>query len=256
MIKQIEFENKKQKILGIIHIPNISKSKKTQGILFLHGFTGNKIEAHRMFVKLACLLEQNGFFCLRFDFRGSGDSDGKFEDMTILEEVEDAHLALNFLKNYKGVNSSKIGVLGYSMAGCIASFLAGKNKMKSCVLWSSVSSLSKFLLHNLGKEFSKNIINKQYFDYNGTLINKNFFSQRIKPIENFKQFKGDLLIIHGSNDKVVSVREGKTYFSALKNRINALTQFYLIKDADHCYSNIFWQEELFKKTLNWFKKTL
>lgn len=44
----------------------------------LHGFTGNKTETHFLYTRLARQLATQGIAALRFDFAGSGDSQGEF----------------------------------------------------------------------------------------------------------------------------------------------------------------------------------
>ena len=51
MFKPVTFKNKGQTLVGILHKPDgLKPGEKTPGILMLHGFTGNKTEAHRLFV--------------------------------------------------------------------------------------------------------------------------------------------------------------------------------------------------------------
>lgn len=51
---------------------------------------GQKLEPHRLFVRMAEALAQAGYVSLRFDFRGSGNSDGDLADMTLAGELDDA----------------------------------------------------------------------------------------------------------------------------------------------------------------------
>lgn len=116
MIRPVAFRNMNQQIIGILHTPdNIKPGEKVPEILMLHGFTGNKTEAHRLFVHVARNLSEHGFIVLRFDFRGSGDSDGGFEDMTLPGEVSDAERALTFLLRWRNINRDRVDVIGLSM---------------------------------------------------------------------------------------------------------------------------------------------
>ncbi len=91
----VVFNCKGQQIIGILHLPD--GRTKVPGVLLLHGFTGHKAEIHRMLVKLARKLAAHGIGCLRFDFRGCGDSAGEFEEMTLRTKLCDATVALKFL---------------------------------------------------------------------------------------------------------------------------------------------------------------
>src|SRR5271155_5466123 len=63
-------------------------------VILCHGFTGNKIESGRLFVQTARALQQAGISALRFDFMGSGDSSGEFNQMTPDTQIQDALDAL------------------------------------------------------------------------------------------------------------------------------------------------------------------
>ena len=71
------FSNEGQQIAGTVHIPD--GPGPFPGVLLCHGFTGQRIEAHFIFVKMSRALEQAGIASLRFDFRGSGESEGRFQ---------------------------------------------------------------------------------------------------------------------------------------------------------------------------------
>ena len=68
------------------------------GILFLPGWSGDRSGPHRIFVQLARKLVQEGYLCMRPDFRGRGLSDGKHEEASIASMAEDADAALAELK--------------------------------------------------------------------------------------------------------------------------------------------------------------
>ncbi|MBZ4647158.1 MAG: alpha/beta hydrolase [Clostridia bacterium] len=74
---------------GMIHIPELGKSKYPFVAIY-HGFTGNKMEPQFMFVRLSRELEKAGVGSVRFDFSGSGESDGLFEDMSVSNEIKEA----------------------------------------------------------------------------------------------------------------------------------------------------------------------
>jgi alpha/beta superfamily hydrolase len=68
------------------------------GILFLHGWSGDRTGPHRFFVQLARRCAGMGFLTLRIDFCGRGLSDGTHESGTIASMAQDAEAALRELK--------------------------------------------------------------------------------------------------------------------------------------------------------------
>src|SRR5437867_3887650 len=145
MVTPVTFECKGQQIVGMLHLPE--GRGRFPAALLLHGFTGTKTEVHRMFVKLSRALADHGVASLRFDFRGSGDSAGDFEDMTIRSEIADALEAMTFLARHRQVNTRRLAVVGLSMGAAVAAHLAARerNRVKSLVLWAPVADGSGIL---------------------------------------------------------------------------------------------------------------
>ncbi|MFW9830354.1 MAG: alpha/beta hydrolase [Candidatus Thorarchaeota archaeon] len=59
-----------------------------------------------------------GFNTLRFNYRGVGNSDGKFGQG--IGEVQDTIGAVKFLRNHSNTDSTRIALLGYSFGGSMA----------------------------------------------------------------------------------------------------------------------------------------
>lgn len=81
---------------------------------------------HRPFLVLADHLTRSGIAVLRYDKRGIGKSSGSYDDATTADFASDAEAALAFLKARKGINPQKIGIVGHSEGGIIASMVASR----------------------------------------------------------------------------------------------------------------------------------
>ena len=82
-------------------------------VVMLHGFTGHKNENGYLFKQLTQTLTDNQIATLRYDFMGSGESDGNFEDFTFFTELEDAKHIIE--EAFRLNNNRKIILLGFSM---------------------------------------------------------------------------------------------------------------------------------------------
>ena len=92
--------------------------------IIFHGFTGNcGRQKERVEYQTAQTLLNAGMAVARFDFNGHGKSDGRFEDMTVLNELDDARAILRFVRQQPGVQ--RIMLVGMSQGGVVASMLAG-----------------------------------------------------------------------------------------------------------------------------------
>lgn len=86
------------------------------------------IMEHKPFLVIADYLTRHGIAVLRFDDRGAGRSEGNPTTATTADFATDAEAALDYLKQRKEINASRIGFLGHSEGGCIAFHVAGKRK--------------------------------------------------------------------------------------------------------------------------------
>ena len=72
---------------------------------------------------LAKALAKEGIASICFDFGGHWKSEGKMQHMTVGKEIEDALAIWEYAKSLPYVN--KIGILGHSQGGVVASMTAG-----------------------------------------------------------------------------------------------------------------------------------
>ncbi len=94
-------------------------------VVAFHGFEGTRMGSSSFFVYLSRSLAQAGIASVRFDFLGSGESEGEFADMTISRELEEAARILEWTARQPGIDGSRMALLGHSMGGSITGVLAG-----------------------------------------------------------------------------------------------------------------------------------
>ena len=82
---------------------------------------------YRPFRQLADTLARNGIAVLRLDDRGMGGSSGRLDTLTTAERADDARDALAFLRARREINAARLGVLGHSEGGLIATMLAAED---------------------------------------------------------------------------------------------------------------------------------
>ena len=103
-------------------------------ILFCHGNTGNI--SHRL--ELLNILNRLHYDVFIFDYRGYGKSDGV---PTELGTYQDASAAWNYLINEREKTAAQIVILGRSLGGAIAAWLAAKVDPRALILESSFRSM-------------------------------------------------------------------------------------------------------------------
>ena len=84
--QNLEIDGDHGKLSAVIQRPD--NQTKYPMVMLMHGFTGNKEQD--LLTTIADNLEAQGIASIRFDFNGHGASEGAFQDMTVLNEIEDA----------------------------------------------------------------------------------------------------------------------------------------------------------------------
>ena len=253
----VRFKSGRSQLSGIFHRPPRVR-KRIPAILFLHGFGGNRIGHHRFYVNMARLLERNGFAGLRFDFAGCGESEGDFAKTSLSSQLSDTGKALRFLGGRPEVDKNAIGVIGSSIGGTIALMLAGQtSRIKSLVLWAAVARTDEIVRANLDDRARRTLRKIGRLDIGGEHIEKGFFDEALSlnVLKSLSTARCKLCVIHGTEDQTVAPSESTLiYQRAMRNGLEAERHF--IKGADHTFSRADWREELYSKTLAWFKRTL
>jgi uncharacterized protein len=83
-----------------------------------------------VFGHIARDLAKAGFFVVRYDKRGVGQSGGRSESATIADYAEDARQVLLWLEKRKDVNKERIALVGHSEGALVAMLTAGRERGK------------------------------------------------------------------------------------------------------------------------------
>lgn len=87
-----------------------------------------ELMGHKPFLVLADHLTRNGIAVLRYDDRGTAASTGNFQTATSSDFSMDAESAFKYLQTRKEINPEKIGLIGHSEGGIVASMLAARRR--------------------------------------------------------------------------------------------------------------------------------
>ncbi|MBA3062410.1 MAG: alpha/beta hydrolase [Atribacteria sp.] len=247
-VEYITLEVNAQKLRGMVHFP--SGKGSFPAVALFHGGGGQRMESHFIFVKLSRLLAKNKIITARFDFRGSGESEGEFQEMTISQEVEDGMRIMDFLAGHPLVNRKQLGILGLSLGGCIARLVATeRDDIKCLVLWSTVADFEELIKQNQTKEKFKEFAREGYIDFGGNRMGKSFLTtlSQVKKLETLSAYQGEVLIVHGTEDQSVPLEHAYKFKKILPS-----SRLKKIKGADHTYNRVDWEEEVLKETTNFF----
>lgn len=258
MQEPIIFENNGQRIFGTIHVPGGDDRALFSVVVMLHGLMGQRIETHQLFVKAARRFASEGILVLRFDFRGCGESEGSFEELTIKGQISDALAAIRLIRQRRDVRSSSIALLGFSLGGAVAASVAGSgNAGVSClVLWSAVADFKRAFYSMAQEDLISNFGKREVHDYFGNALSQKFIDELLafRPAERIRSYKGPALIVHGNNDETITPDDSRLYEKALENRDNV--ELHVIEGADHTFASLVCERELIDKTSAFLKRHL
>jgi dipeptidyl aminopeptidase/acylaminoacyl peptidase len=254
------FDSAGFQLVGMLHRPGDFTARAPQpAILFLHGFTGQKAEAHRLFVKAARALARAGFIALRFDFRGSGDSGGEFEEVTVNGWRQDARAALDVLLRQPGVDAGRVGVLGLSMGGAVACHLAvGEARVRSLALWSAVANGADVVGVVGSPDSLEHLARHGWADRLGNKVSAAFVKEfeTMRPVSDLKRSRCPVFIAHGADDETVPVAQADLFEAAVRATRGRRVEKLIIPFANHTYANLALEARLIKATVAWFRQTL
>lgn len=253
MERLISFQNQGQNLYGMLHLPD--GPDPHPAAILLHGFTGHRSESHFIFTKQARHLAGHGVAALRFDFRGSGESEGDFSEMTVQGEISDAAAALDFLSAQPEIDAARLGVLGLSLGGCVAACLAGRDpRVKALALWSAPAQLRKLLEKGAAEAGQPAASLAGGYDVGGLLIGPGLIQDllTLQPLEEVAAFSGPTLVVQGTHDESVALENAHAYTQALSGE----KRLVVVEGADHTFSSIPWEQEVIAASTNWFVRHL
>jgi dipeptidyl aminopeptidase/acylaminoacyl peptidase len=233
MREKVYFENSKgDKLCGILSNP--LDTVEVPIIVLCHGHSSNKDRP--TFVALENELNKNNIAVFKFDFFGHGESEGKFEEATVSEAVDDILKAIEFVKE-KGYK--KIGLFGSSFGGISSIMAASKTKdLFVLALKSPVSDYEEVELLKRGREGIEEWKQRGWREYIGSneiklKLNYSFFEdiKNNNAYEAVEKIEIPTLIVHGDADETVPIEQSKKTSGIIKD-----CKLEVVRGADHRYT--------------------
>ncbi len=231
---------KSEKLSGTLFVPQSKNQNLLPSVVIFHGRGSNK----KRYFDRAQSLAEKGFLTLVFDFRGCGESDGKFSNQTIAKGFEDALAGYDFLVSHKLCDKNQIGVLGGSFGGYQAALLTEKRPVSSLILAAPAIYQDEWW----------NAVPEKMDPERKALYRQQADIRNTKAIKVIKKYSGQILIVEHENDEVIPKRITKVYY---ENTINSsLREKQIIKEAPHALHDQKYLTQSSEIITSWFLKTL
>ncbi len=236
---------------SIIKPQNFDATKKYPVFMYVYGGPGSQTVQNSFgganywwFQMLA----QEGYIVVSVDNRGTGARGEEFKKMTYKElgkyETEDQIAAAKYLAEQAYVDSSRIGIFGWSYGGYMSSLciLKGADVFKSAIAVAPVTNWKWY----------DSIYTERYMR---TLKENESGYQDNSPVYFADQLKGSYLLVHGIADDNVHWQNTTEMANAL---INANKQFdtYYYPNRNHGIFGGNTRLHLYTKMTNFIKETL
>jgi alpha-beta hydrolase superfamily lysophospholipase len=235
IIKEITFQADGLELRGDLHLPAV---KQPPVVIGSHGLFSSRNSPKQIALADQCNRLNIAFF--RFDHRGCGDSQGKFEAVTSLEaRFNDLVSAIDWITHRKDLGD-RIGLFGSSMGGAACLSVASKIEITTMV---TVAAPIR------SKHIHSAIENSDALNHPGSRFDakRNAFdiSQGLLNIRN-------ILIFHGDADTVVPVSHAREIFQ----QVGDPKKLNILNGGDHRMSSPVHQEEFLRKASLWFRSGL
>lgn len=224
----------------------------THMMIICHGFRGTKENGGRVY-QFASRLNQMGLAVTVFDFFGSGESSGRFQDATLSSQARDLKVVVETMKCRYNV---PLILLGRSFGGStVLAAGSGEPDAAAFIFWSTPVWLEITFKKVLGDAYCQLQKGEMVpasdeggqFLLSPDLIN-DFGQHRID--EYFKQVgRRPVLIIQGMEDQIVAVENAFTMHRQLPN-----STLEMVAGADHRFLEHTAERE--DITINWIKQKL
>lgn len=267
---KVSFSVDGQKVIGTLS--TIDNNPKAPVVVMFHGFGGSRDELaikdtkDGVFSRSARRLAESGYASLRIDFRGSGESDGKWADTTFSGQIKDGVAAVDWLKASDKVDGSKISILGWSQGGLVGAHVArARPEVKSVTLWAPVVTPLYTYGNLLGADnVAKGLTSPPDTEITArlpwgvdTTLKASFFKEMptTSPIAAIAHYPGPLQVIVGSKDTTVTPQPASG--QALLDYHDGEERLDIF-DMDHVFNAFTGPEtidsHLVPATLEWLKK--
>ena len=269
----VQFISQGESLVGTVHVAEGSD----RGALLLQGWGGTRYGPQRILVDASRELAAQGITCMRFDFRGRGDSQGAPSAVTLDGMIEDTMAAVQWLKEQQGVKRfTFLGLCsGANVSIGVASLIP--DETDAVVAW----SLLPFMEHKTearGKKgTAKSALIGYYFkkvfsfeawkkllsgqanvsgamdtltqDKEGEDAEKARKTSSRDILRDFERFRGRCFMVFGTNDPEAGDSFG--FFEAWLKRQGVEHETHWIKGAPHNFYTDAWTKQVVAMTVEW-----
>lgn len=236
----LELEGSKGKLFTIVQRPAMKKGQKLPVVIICHGFASNC--ERPLLTTIANDVVEQGMIAIRFDFNGCGRSEGEFQDMTVLNEIDDLKHVIDWARQQPWTEN--ISLVGHSQGGVVVSMTSGElgaGEIKCEALLAPAAVLRDDAIRGItrGANYDPWNLEGDFVQLPavggkpGLKLGKEYIRTALSlPIyETAGNYTGPTLIVHGAHDQIVSYTYSERYHDAIAGSI-----LKIVPDENHMFS--------------------
>ena len=221
------------KLALVLHLPEAPA--RVPCVVACHGLHASKDSDK--YLLLGDTLPRAGLGLARFDFRGCGESSGREDETTVASRIEDVEAVLALLEGHPRLDG-RFGLLGSSLGGFVALFVASRRPGTPVVTWNAPASLTELANddleenRNLGIPFALEFMKGHY---------------ALAPAGVARH-----LCVHGDADDVVSLEHG----ARLHEQAVEPCDLLVIPGGDHRLTDMAHRLRAVEASRDWLRRFL
>jgi len=217
-------------VVGVLHLP---AERPAPCVVACHGMGASKDSDK--YLLLGRELPAAGLALARFDFRGTGESGGRYQDATIETRVADLEAVLDHLAKHPELDG-RFGLLGSSLGGFVALWAASRaGAALPVVTWNAPAALRE-LPAAVGDEAGEALVAE---------VRRGGWDEAPTGV-------AGVLVIQGEADRVVPPAHGRALFA----RAREPRRLHAIADADHRLTEMSHRREALEESRRWLSARL
>jgi len=188
---------------------------------------------------------------IRYDFYGTGESDGDFHEMTLGSEMNETEAIYRWAIGQDYVDSGNLFLGGHSMGALIAVLEAPRLQPAGVFGWATALTMA----FQAGQRTrNMNGPTKRGWDIDGLELSREFMEEicGMDFQEMARGYDRPVRLIHGTNDADIPVES--SYM--LRNIYGDCCELAVIEGANHRFLSLKWKQEVYEKTLTFIRNHL
>ena len=233
--REVEIDGAVGKLRGDLYVPqNATVEGKVPAVILCPGLTASRGDS--LFNGIASSVQRAGMACVKFDFNGHGESDGKLTDMTVLNEKEDLEKIYEYVRTLDFVDESRIAVLGHSQGGAVAGLFAAEHPELAAMVLCASASISIQNAVRTGEflytKFDPENLPDSIPSFGDKYLGKRYFEdlRGVDLTEALAKYNGPACIVNGVWDKLVPVSDSQIYHELMPQ-----SELHILDSLGHSY---------------------